>query len=129
MRTGTGILVAVLWVVFTACCVDGSSDYVNKEEDHQGQLLLILMDGVRWNQVLDPAFHGFDEIIQTGVLVDHMQSVFLVNSYVNNYAIATGNVETEMSIFVSNCTGCFQMKTSGEAKNFRLDDAISVMCA
>ena len=126
MRTRTGNLVAVLWIIFTASCVDGSSYDIIADDDSQGRLLLILIDGVRWDQVLDPDLHGFNEIIRTGVWVDHMQPVFPANSYVNYYAIATGKVEPILSsIFVTVCIGIFQIITSSADRNLSPNDIIS----
>ena len=122
----TSILAAVLWILFTACCVDSSSYDVIADDDSQGRLLLILVDGVRWDQVLYPDLHGFNEIIRTGVRADHMQPVFPANSYVNYYAIATGKIEPILSsIFVNVFTGIFQITTSSAVRNLRPNDIIS----
>ena len=84
------ILATALCIFVKACCAYGSSSALNEDDGHHGRLLMILMDGVRWDQVVDPDLQGFDEIIRSGVRADRMEPVFPSNSYTNYYAIATG---------------------------------------
>ena len=84
------ILVTILYISFTTYCAEGSGSDASEDYGAHRRLLLILMDGVRWDQVMDPELQGFAEIIRSGVRAEHMEPAFPSDSHTNYYAIATG---------------------------------------
>ena len=53
-------------------------------------LLLLLLDGVRWDQITSPHLTGFSRFIAGGVRAEHMEPVFPTNSFPNYFSISTG---------------------------------------
>ena len=53
-------------------------------------LLLLLLDGVRWDQITSPDLPGFARLIAGGVRAEHMEPVFPTNAFPNYFSIATG---------------------------------------
>ena len=74
------LIVMFLLLVFTPKNVDSS------------KLLLILMDGFRWDyfDLPDVAFMGFTDMFRNGVRAEYMISDWPTSSYPNYYSIMTG---------------------------------------
>ncbi len=77
---------------------DSGEDDVIITEDHSSEvsqegikLLIILVDGFRWDYVsLDKSLKGFPKIAANGVRAKYVKPIFPANSYPNWYAIVTG---------------------------------------
>jgi predicted AlkP superfamily pyrophosphatase or phosphodiesterase len=67
--------------------------HISKEK----KVILILVDGVRYDYVKDPSLKGFQRMARKGVKAEYVQPIFPSNSYPNWYTIVTG----ESIIFLS----------------------------
>ena len=54
------------------------------------KMILILVDGVRYDYVKDPNLKGFQRMAKKGVRAEYVQPIFPANSYPNWYTIVTG---------------------------------------
>lgn len=54
------------------------------------KVILILVDGVRYDYVKDPSLKGFSRMARKGVKAEYVQPIFPSNSYPNWYTIITG---------------------------------------
>ncbi|XP_015909701.2 glycerophosphocholine cholinephosphodiesterase ENPP6-like [Parasteatoda tepidariorum] len=54
------------------------------------KLIVVLVDGVRWDLIDDPKLKGFKRITETGVRAPYVTPIFPSISYPNWYTIATG---------------------------------------
>lgn len=54
------------------------------------KVLLVLVDGVRWDYLNDSSYAGFKRIADNGVKAEYVTPVFPSNSYPNWYTIVTG---------------------------------------
>lgn len=54
------------------------------------RVVLILVDGVRWDYLSEPDLPGFDELTKTGVKAEYVVPIMPANSYPNWYSIVTG---------------------------------------
>ncbi|XP_023227339.1 ectonucleotide pyrophosphatase/phosphodiesterase family member 6-like [Centruroides sculpturatus] len=55
-----------------------------------GKLLVILVDGVRWDYMNDSNLSGFQMIAKNGMKANYVTPIFPTNSYPNWYTIVTG---------------------------------------
>ncbi|XP_023229034.1 ectonucleotide pyrophosphatase/phosphodiesterase family member 6-like [Centruroides sculpturatus] len=62
----------------------------NVESDKDQCLLIILLDGIRWDYVNEENLKGFTRLSRNGVKAEYVRPVFPSNSYPNWYSIATG---------------------------------------
>lgn len=53
-------------------------------------VVLILVDGVRWDYLSEPDLPGFGELTKTGVKAEYVVPIMPANSYPNWYSIVTG---------------------------------------
>lgn len=60
--------------------------HISKER----KVILILVDGVRYDYVKDPSLKGFQRMARKGVKAEYVQPIFPSNSYPNWYTIVTG---------------------------------------
>ncbi|XP_037278470.2 glycerophosphocholine cholinephosphodiesterase ENPP6 isoform X2 [Rhipicephalus microplus] len=54
------------------------------------RVVLILVDGVRWDYLSEPDLPGFGELAKTGVKAEYVVPIMPANSYPNWYSIVTG---------------------------------------
>lgn len=54
------------------------------------RVVLILVDGVRWDYLSEPDLPGFGELAKTGVKAEYVVPIMPANSYPNWYTIVTG---------------------------------------
>ena len=62
--------------------------------DDENKLLLVLVDGFRWDYIDKYDLVGFKKIRQRGVTVEQLIPVFPSLSFVNYYSIMTGEAYT-----------------------------------
>ncbi|CAG2104666.1 unnamed protein product, partial [Medioppia subpectinata] len=68
-----------------------SVDSVTEKPENKSKLLIILVDGFRWDYVSrDKTLKGFPRIAQNGVSAKYVNPIFPANSYPNWYSITTG---------------------------------------
>lgn len=65
---------------------DGIINSLHKEK----KVILVLVDGVRYDYVKDPSLKGFQRMARKGVKAEYVQPIFPSNSYPNWYTIVTG---------------------------------------
>ena len=84
----------VLFLFFSLCLFsfsDSTTNSVAKNPENNSKLLIILVDGFRWDYVArDKTLKGFPKIAQNGVSAKYVKPIFPENSYPNWYSITTG---------------------------------------
>uniref|UniRef100_A0A1W7RA20 glycerophosphocholine cholinephosphodiesterase n=1 Tax=Hadrurus spadix TaxID=141984 RepID=A0A1W7RA20_9SCOR len=64
-------------------------------------LIIVLVDGVRWDYIKEDEYKGFEKIAKHGVKAEYVDPIFPSNSYPNWYTIVTGKY-AESHGFVQN---------------------------
>lgn len=87
------LVAALLTALATLCsiaplCTANPSPTINP--DIEKKVIVILVDGVRYDYVRDPALKGFHRMAKSGVRAEYVQPIFPANSYPNWYTIVTG---------------------------------------
>ncbi|KAG8192377.1 hypothetical protein JTE90_029104 [Oedothorax gibbosus] len=72
--------------------VSGFSEYYNDALSGKNKLLLILVDGCRWDYPDQEGLPGFRKLEENGVRAPYVTPIFPSNSYPNWYTITTGMV-------------------------------------
>jgi len=67
-----------------------SPDILGHIQQKDRKVILILVDGVRYDYVKDPSLKGFSRMARRGVKAEYVQPIFPSNSYPNWYTIITG---------------------------------------
>lgn len=70
------------------CCVFCYNEEMKSDVDQC--LLIILLDGIRWDYVDDKSLKGFPKLARNGVKAEFVKPIFPSNSYPNWYSITTG---------------------------------------
>ncbi|CAL1267085.1 unnamed protein product [Larinioides sclopetarius] len=78
-----GMLLLLLWSVGVAVAFPSFSADTEK-------VILVLVDGVRWDYLNDSSYTGFQRLASNGVKAEYVTPVFPSNSYPNWYTIVTG---------------------------------------
>lgn len=76
------------------CCYDDLSTVRSKVklDDSKKKLILILLDGFRWDYLNKAGLKGFEGIQREGVRAEYSLPVFPSLSYPNYYSIVTGKI-------------------------------------
>lgn len=81
--------------------VSGFSGYYNNDGlSGRNKLLLILVDGCRWDYPDQEGLPGFRKLEDNGVRAPYVTPIFPSNSYPNWYTITTGIVEKFLNYFI-----------------------------
>jgi len=80
----------LLLIVIHECFSLPSSDRILSHISKEKKVILILVDGVRYDYVRDPSLKGFQRMARKGVKAEYVQPIFPSNSYPNWYTIVTG---------------------------------------
>ncbi|XP_015929500.1 glycerophosphocholine cholinephosphodiesterase ENPP6 [Parasteatoda tepidariorum] len=84
---------AVLFFLFSALFASPTEGYYNSERSSRigtDKLLLILVDGCRWDYPDMAKLPGFKKLAENGVRAPYVTPIFPSNSYPNWYTIVTG---------------------------------------
>ncbi|XP_064470608.1 glycerophosphocholine cholinephosphodiesterase ENPP6-like [Ornithodoros turicata] len=87
--------VVVLWICCVVCCA------ANDVTDERQKVILVLVDGCRWDYLEEPGLLGFRTLAENGVKAEYVLPVMPSSSYPNWYSIVTG-LYPENHGFVSN---------------------------
>lgn len=82
---------AILTFVFLCSCV---------HVGYTSKLIVILMDGFRWDYFDHVDMPGFKKMANDGVKVDYLQPDYPSLSYPNYYSIMTGNFTKTYLVFI-----------------------------
>ncbi|XP_023233226.1 ectonucleotide pyrophosphatase/phosphodiesterase family member 6-like [Centruroides sculpturatus] len=74
------------FVILALSCIFVNGDHHNKSS----KVILIHIDGCRWDYVNDSSLKGFAKLAKFGVKAEYVKPVFPSNTYPNSYSIATG---------------------------------------
>ena len=75
-------------LVCASVCLFGVS--VQKQSKYADKVLLISMDGFRWDYLYRTYTPNFDKFIQNGIKVDYVNNSFITKTFPAHYTIATG---------------------------------------
>lgn len=103
MRYVSGCLSFLLLAVSFAWSHSGPDGILNSLHKEK-KVILVLVDGVRYDYVKDPSLKGFQRMARKGVKAEYVQPIFPSNSYPNWYTIVTGMPSA--SLFVQLCSSC-----------------------
>lgn len=81
------LLISLLLISLTNC---NPSNYRKQSVEPEKKVILILVDGVRYDYIKDPTLKGFQRMAKKGVRAEYVQPIFPSNSYPNWYTIVTG---------------------------------------
>ena len=90
------LLLVIILITITSltsycdCNPSGNSNYRKQSVEPEKKVILILVDGVRYDYVKDPTLKGFARMAKKGVRAEYVQPIFPSNSYPNWYTIVTG---------------------------------------
>lgn len=83
-----------LYIVLLVCCISFVSGFGQKNQaiDSQNQpyVVVLSLDGFRWDYTNDVETPNFDRLAQMGVKAESLQSSFPSKTFPNHYSIATG---------------------------------------
>ena len=74
-------------LIFWSCLFLVSEQVQSKYAD---KLLLVSMDGFRWDYLYKTYTPNFDKFAQNGIKVDYMNNTFITKTFPNHYTIVTG---------------------------------------
>lgn len=94
------IVVTFILAVSSCALSHPSRDSVLNALQKEKKVILVLVDGVRYDYVKDPALKGFQRMARKGVKAEYVQPIFPSNSYPNWYTIVTG---TQFVVFADDC--------------------------
>ncbi|CAG2174264.1 unnamed protein product, partial [Oppiella nova] len=81
----------LFFILYLFSFSDSATNSVAKNPENNSKLLIILVDGFRWDYVArDKTLKGFPKIAQNGVSAKYVKPIFPENSYPNWYSITTG---------------------------------------
>ena len=97
------LLLAVVCVL-RPVLADPARDSVFNSLQKEKKVILVLVDGVRYDYVKDPALKGFQRMARKGVKAEYVQPIFPSNSYPNWYTIVTGTHLFVFAVCLLSCT-------------------------
>ena len=77
-----------LLLVCTSVCLFFNSE--QRESKYVNKLLLVSMDGFRWDYLDKFNTPNFDKFAKNGVRVDYVNNSFVTKTFPNHYTIVTG---------------------------------------
>lgn len=85
-------LLLIITIIINTCDCNPSRDlnYKKQNVEPEKKVILLLVDGVRYDYVKDPTLKGFARMAKNGVKAEYVQPIFPSNSYPNWYTIVTG---------------------------------------
>jgi hypothetical protein len=111
MTSADRLLTLFLMIAVSCVIAHPSHDNVMNSLQKEKKVILILVDGVRYDYVKDPALKGFQRMARKGVKAEYVQPIFPSNSYPNWYTIVTGMQFGLLSYFLAaycllSCASC-----------------------
>ena len=70
--------------------------FETSEAKYADKLLLVSMDGFRWDYLYKAYTPNFDKFIQNGIKVDFVNNSFVTKTFPNHYTIVTGKGLTNL---------------------------------
>lgn len=93
-------IIAILFSLFVISCKNNSS--TNSGSDDKPYLVMLSLDGFRWDYPLKAKTPNFDRIAEKGVKAESLRPCFPTKTFPNHYSIATGLYPDNHGIVLNN---------------------------